>query len=269
MAQGTAYDLAGPAGAPVVVLIHGLGLTRRTWDDFIPDLARTYRVLRYDLCGHGESDLPAQKSGLTVLAGQLRTLLDHLDIDAAALIGFSLGGMINRRFTMESPERVTALAILNSPHERTAEAQRLVEERAAATASGGPAATIEQTLTRWFTPAFRRRDSGKVDWVRNTVLANDADNYTHHRQVLASGVPELIRPDPPIEKPALVMTCENDTGSTPAMTQAIASEIPGAEVLVIPELQHLGILERPELFINPLLGFLKRAPGLKTGAEQG
>ena len=261
MAEGTAYDLAGPADAPVVVLIHGLGLTRRTWDDFIPDLARSYRVLCYDLCGHGESGLPAQKPSLTVLADQLRTLLDHLDIDAAVLVGFSLGGMINRRFAMENPERVTALAILNSPHERTAEAQRLVEERAAATAVGGPAATIEQTLARWFTPVFRRRDTGKVDWVRNTVLANDTDNYTHHRQVLASGVPELIRPDPPIEKPALVMTCENDTGSTPAMTQAIASEIAGAEVLVIPDLQHLGLLERPELFIIPLLSFLKRTLG--------
>lgn len=267
MSDGTAYDLAGSADAPVVVLIHGLGLTRRTWDDFIPDLAPSYRVLCYDLCGHGESGLPAEKPSLTVLAGQLRRLLDHLDIDAAALVGFSLGGMINRRFTMESPERVTALAVLNSPHERTAEAQLLVEERAAATASGGPTATIEQTLTRWFTPAFRRLHGGKVDWVRNTVLANDADNYTHHRQVLASGVLELIRPDPPIEKPTLVMTCENDTGSTPAMTEAIDSEIPGAEALVIADLQHLGLLERPELFINPLLGFLKRVLGSKIGAQ--
>ena len=256
MSGGTAYDLAGPDDAPVVVLIHGLGLTRQTWDDFIPNLAQSYRVLCYDLCGHGDSDLPAQIPSLTVLSNQLCTLLDHLGIDAAALVGFSLGGMINRRFAMDHPERVTALAILNSPHERSADAQRLVEERAAATAAGGPAAKIEETLARWFTPDFRRLHTGKVDWVHKTVMANDVDNYTHHRQVLASGVLELIRPDPPIENPTLVMTCENDTGSTPAMTEAIASEIPGAQAWVIPDLQHLGLLERPDLFLPPLSDFL-------------
>ncbi len=49
MSGGTAYDLAGPADAPVVVLIHGLGLTRRIWDNFITSLAQSYRVLCYEL----------------------------------------------------------------------------------------------------------------------------------------------------------------------------------------------------------------------------
>ena len=90
-----------------------------------------------------------------------------------------------------------------------------------------------------------------VDWVRDTVLANRPDNYTRHRQVLASGVVELIRPDPPIPHPTLVMTCENDTGSTPAMSQGIGAEIEGAEVIIVPDLQHLGLLEEPQLFLEP------------------
>ena len=255
--QGTAYDLTGPASAPVVVLIHGLGLTRQTWADHVAALSGAYRVLTYDLSGHGESALPDRTPSLTVLSDQLCDLMDHLQITRAALIGFSLGGMINRRFAMDQPHRVSALVILNSPHERSPEAQRLVEERAAAS-DAGPAATIEATLDRWFTPGFRISDPDKVAWVRASVLANDPGNFARHRQVLAHGVKELIRPEPPITHRALVMTCENDTGSTPAMTTAIAAEIPGAEAIVIPALQHLGLIEQPSLFTVPILKFLTR-----------
>lgn len=256
IADGTAYELTGPANAPVVILIHGIGLTRRMWAEYVPVLAREHRVLVYDLCGHGETALPEHFPSLTVLSEQLRALMDGLDIDRATLIGFSLGGMINRRFALDYPGRVEALVVLNSPHERSPEAQHRVEERAAATAAGGPAATITETLERWFTPAFRRDHPDTVNRIRDAVLANDVDNYTKHRQVLASGVLGLIRPQPPITTPTLVMTCENDSGSTPAMSQAIALEIPKAEIIIVPGLQHLGLVERPELFTDPVLRFL-------------
>ena len=255
--QGTAYDLTGPATAPVVVLIHGLGLTRQTWADHLPALSGAYRVLTYDLSGHGETVLPDRMPSLTVLSDQLRDLMDHLSVARAALIGFSLGGMINRRFAMDHPDRVSALVILNSPHERSPEAQRLVEERAAAS-DAGPAATIEATLERWFTPGFRSSHPDAVARVRASVLANDPGNFAGHRRVLAHGVKELIRPEPPITHPTLVMTCENDTGSTPEMAGAIADEIPGAQVQIVPALQHLGLIEQPGLFTAPILDFLTR-----------
>lgn len=259
--DGTAYDLAGPEGAPVVVLIHGLGLTRATWTDHVPSFADRFRVLTYDLCGHGESALPKEPPSLTVLSEQILRLLDHLGVERAALVGFSLGGMINRRFAMDHPDSVTALVIQNSPHERDPAAQALVEQRARDTGAGGPAATIDETLGRWFTPGFLADHPETVAWVRETVLANDPGNYTGHRIVLAAGVTELIRPDPPITLPTLVMTCENDTGSTPAMSHAIAGEIAGAETIIVPGLQHLGLLERPDLFTGPTRDFLSRHAG--------
>ncbi len=252
---GTAYDLNGPATAPIVVLIHGLGLTRQTWVGHLPALTKDFRVLSYDLCGHGESALPTRMPSLTVLSDQLRDLMDHLNLPRAALIGFSLGGMINRRFAMDHPNRVSALVILNSPHERSPEAQRLVEERAAQSGDG-PAATIEATLDRWFTPSFHVNYPEAVAQVRANVLANDPSNFAQHRQVLAHGVLELIRPQPPITHPTLVMTCENDKGSTPDMSRAIVSEIPGAQVRIIPDLQHLGLIEQPEFFTKPIQDFL-------------
>ncbi len=254
--SGTSYELSGPPGAPVLVLVHGLGLTRATWDGFVPAFQQDYRVLTYDLSGHGESALPQEKPCLMVLSNQLVALLDELTIARAAIVGFSLGGLINRRFAIDHPSRVMALVILNSPHEREPEAQCLVEERAAQTSAGGPGATIDSTLERWFTPAFQKNSADVVAKIRALVLANDPENYTQHRQVLAGGVVELIRPVPPITAPTLVMTCEHDSGSTPAMAHAIASEIAGAQTEIVPGLQHLGLIERPDLFIQPILQFL-------------
>lgn len=258
-AAGTAYDLTGPKGAPVVAMIHGLGLTRdATYREMIPMLTERYRLLSYDLCGHGETALPKAEPSLTVLSEQLITLMDELGIEQAALVGFSLGGMINRRVAMDHPDRVSALCILNSPHERGEAQQKLVEERARDTSAGGPGATIDATLARWFTPAFCAARKDVLDEVRDVVMANHHGNYAKHRFVLAAGVVELIRPEPPITHPTLIMTCENDSGQPPAMSHAIASEIEGSEVIILPELQHMGLVERPDLFAEPVVEFLRR-----------
>lgn len=254
---GTVYEIDGPEDAPVVVLIHGLGMNRGTWDRYVPALADRYRVVRYDLAGHGETPPSSDTPDLTMFSDQCIELMDELGIDSAAMVGFSLGGMINRRIAIDHPARVSALAILNSPHERGDEAQRLVEERAEASAAGGPAATIDATLERWFTAGFRATEPAYVNTIRSWVLANDIEVYAQNRWVLANGVVELINPQPPITAPTLVMTCENDSGSTPEMSRSIASEIPNAEVIIVPGRQHLGLLEDPDAFIQPLLPFLK------------
>lgn len=257
--DGTAFDLLGPQGAPVIALIHGLGLTRATWDEHLPALSERFRVLNYDLAGHGDSAVPKGEITLSTFSEQLVRLMDHLRIEQVAAVGFSLGGMINRRLVMDHPDRVRALGILNSPNERGVEAQAQVEQRAKDTTAGGAAATIDATLARWFTVDFRNDAPDTVGKVRAGVLANDPEAYAKCRWVLANGVLELIRPEPPITTPALVMTCEHDTGSTPAMSRAIASEIEGAEVIILPGLKHMGLVERPELFTGPVLEFLDRA----------
>jgi pimeloyl-ACP methyl ester carboxylesterase len=248
--NGSRYELSGPADAPVLALIHGLGLNRRIWDSYRSRLEQRYRVLAYDLYLFSE---------------QLVGLLDELAIEQCALVGFSLGGMINRRLALDHPERVTALAILNSPHERGDEAQARAQRQAMDAAAGGPGATLEAAIERWFTPAFRSSHDEYIELVRGWVLANDPVIYACCRQVLAFGVVELIRPQPPITHPTLVITCEHDSGSTPAMSQAIASEIEGAGVIIVPDLQHMGLVENASFFIAALADFMDTVPPVVTG----
>ncbi len=257
--MNTAHELHGPAGAPVVVLIHGLGLNRRIWCAFTEALSGRYQVLVYDLFGHGASAPPPGAVSLSLFSNQLRALLDALGVERCAVAGFSLGGMINRRFAMDFPERAAALAVFNSPHKRSAQEQKLVEQRAARAAEGGMAAALDGTMARWFTPEFRAAQPEYIAQVRQWVRANDPAVYAECRRLLAGGVAELTGLQPPLSHPALVMTCENDSGSTPTMSRAIAAEIPGAQVCIIPGLRHMGLVERPAEFIKPLLQFLARA----------
>ena len=85
--NGTTYEITGPDDALGVVLIHGLGLTRAVWQWLLPDLHK-FRVLTYDLIGHGETAPPEGQPTLKDLADQLANLLDHLAISLKALLGY-------------------------------------------------------------------------------------------------------------------------------------------------------------------------------------
>lgn len=253
--DGTAFELIGPKDAPCVVLIHGLGLSRRLWDDHLSAFS-DFRLLTYDLYGHGESAPAPREADLALYSDQIAGLMVHLEIEEAHIVGFSIGGMINRRFALDHSSRMLSLVILNSPHNRGEDAQKAVEDRAKSVREQGAFSTFDAALKRWFTPAYLEKGKGPKlvrDW-RGQV---DAESYAQTAWVLANGVRELIAPDPPVVAPTLVMTCENDSGSTPHMSYDIGAEIDGAEVSIIPKLQHLGLMEDPAAFTDPIVRFLK------------
>lgn len=254
-ADGTAYSISGPEGAPVIALIHGLGLSQAIWREHVPYLAAQYRVLTYDLYGHGKSAPPPDTATLKVYSDQLASLLDALSLGSAAIVGFSIGGMINRRFALDHANRVSALVILNSPHNRGEQAQEQVEDRAAKVREQGTMSTLDDALQRWFTPDYLLIGDGP-SLVRQWRQQVDPESYAQAAWVLANGVRELIQPSPPITTPTLVMTCENDTGSTPDMSYAIAAEIEGAQTIIVPQLQHLGLMQEVNAFVKPIIHFL-------------
>ena len=257
--EGTVYSLTGPTEAPVVVFIHGLGLCCDFFADMLPAFI-PYRVLTYDLYGHGASKPSRSEASLTVYADQLAGLLDHLEIGQAHIVGFSIGGMINRRFALDYPKYTASLVILNSPHDRGLQAQALVEDRAKSVCDQGAFSTFDAALERWFTPGYLATGFG-VNNVRIWREMVDADSYAQAAWVLANGVIELTGRDGEINVPTLVITCENDNGSTPEMSYSIASEITDAITIIIPNLKHLGLMECSSGYTKPLLDFLGRQQG--------
>lgn len=255
--DGTEYEIWGAAG-PAVILVHGLGLNRSMWQWQTGALSQRYRVIAYDLYGHGGSSPPPTKPSLSLLSDQLFRLMDHLRIEKAAIAGFSLGGMIARRFAMDRPERLWALAILHSAHRRDPQAHRAIQSRVDLARRDGPQATVEAALTRWFTDAFRTSHPAIMDHIRKSILANDSAIYPDFYQLLVDGIAELIAPSPLIACPALVVTGDEDHGNSPDMTRAIAAEIPGASAVILPGLRHLAMIEASELYNASLMSFLRR-----------
>lgn len=256
--DGTAYALEGPATAPVVVLIHGLGLNRQCWQWMKPALTDRYRVLSYDLYGHGQSAPPPETPSLSLFSKQLAALLDHCKIEKAAITGFSLGGMIARRFAQDAPVRTAALAILHSPHKRSTEAQGAILKRVDQARREGPQATVEAALDRWFNTPFKEANPEMMELVRSWVTANDISIYHTIYRVLADGIDDVVAPVPPICCPTLVVTGDEDYGNGPEMSRAIADEIKGAECVILPGLRHMALAEDPDTVNAVLRRFLDR-----------
>ena len=99
---------------PSVLLVHGLGLNKNMWNWQIKELSENYTVITYDLYGHGESKPPEGKVNLKLFSNQILDILNYFKIDKTALFGFSLGGMIVRRFAIDHSDRLWSLGILNS-----------------------------------------------------------------------------------------------------------------------------------------------------------
>ena len=254
--DGTRYELTGPKSAPVVILIHGLGLNKDCWQWLTPDLANSYRILSYDLYGHGGSVDPTKQPSLSLFSKQLSSLLDHCDISQGVIVGFSLGGMIARRFAQDAPKRSLAMIILHSPHTRSEAAQASILARVDQARIMGPQSTVEAALERWFTSGFMEANPNLMDKVRQWVIANSREVYHTIYSVLATGIDEIVKPNPALTLPSLVLTGEEDFGNGPEMADAIAVDIEGAKVLVFPGLRHMALVEAPTVVNKPILEFL-------------
>ena len=254
--DGTNFTLNGPNMAPVVVLIHGLGLNKDCWQWMIPDLTDSYRVLSYDLHGHGESNDPVTEPNLSLFSKQLKDLLDYCKIQKAVIIGFSLGGMVARRFAQDFPQKLQGMVILHSPHKRSNAAQAAILKRVDQARTLGPQSTVEAALERWFTDPFRKANQNLMDKIRQWVMANRKEVYHTIYKVLATGIDEIVKPNPAIISPSLVITGDQDFGNGPEMAFAIAAEIPGAKALVLPALRHMALAESPKAVNKPIRDFL-------------
>lgn len=104
------YDVTG-RGRPMV-LLHGGGLDLRMWDAVLPRLSSAGRILRWDAPGHGASTAPGRPTADT--AEDLRGLLDHLQIDRATLMGFSMGAGTAAGFAIRYPGRVRQLVLIST-----------------------------------------------------------------------------------------------------------------------------------------------------------
>lgn len=241
-----------------VVLVHAIGCDLRMWGALEAALAPRLRVIRVDVRGHGASLASPRPFTLDDLAEDVVGVLDRAGAARAHWVGLSLGGMIGQAFALRHPARLDRLVIANSTSSYGPEGRGMWEARAQAVRAGGLAALKDLVLERYFSAAFRARHADVVEEFGRRFLRTPAEGYIACCEAIAgldcAGRLGAIR------APTLVIAGGADAATPVAMSQAIAREIPGARLAIIPGAAHLSAVEDPAAF-NTLVGdFLKAHP---------
>jgi 3-oxoadipate enol-lactonase len=248
------YTEDGPAGAPVVVLSNSLGATRGMWDLQVPALAERYRVITYDVRGHGDSPAPPGPYTLDDLVDDVAALLDDVGAERAHLIGVSLGGMTAMRMAVREPHRVHRLVLLCTSASTDAGPFR---ERAAAVRRSGTAPLAPSVVSRWVTPAFATAHPEVVARLEAMVAGADDAGYAACCEVV--GDVELRADLPRITAPTLVLSGAEDQALPPEHQRVIAEGIPGAELITLSPAAHIPTVEQPLQVTGAILGHLDAA----------
>jgi 3-oxoadipate enol-lactonase len=254
-------SLDGPAGKPVLVLGNSLGTSRQVWEPQLPALAGRFRLLRWELPGHGGPPGPGPAGNAATPPGPYRladlgsavlALLDRFGIERAHYAGISIGGMVGMWLAANAPDRIGALGLCcTSAHMPPASAWL---ERAAAVRSSGLAPITGQSLGRWFTAAFRRAAPGTVAAYAATLEEVDPAGYAGCCEALAAMDlrPALGR----IGAATLVIAGSEDPAAPPPHAALLASRIPGARLTVLRGAAHLANVQAPGPVTAALLAHL-------------
>lgn len=247
----THYEIGGDG--PWLVLIHGVGLDLHMWSQQIAALEKYRRVLRYDLIGHGETPPAGDSLRLGDFVSQLYELMNRLGVKRAEIAGFSMGATVAQAFALEHPAMTEKLVLISGVHERSDDARGAVQARLRQAETEGIASTIDASVSRWFTPAFRSGRPEEIEKIKTRLASNTREGFLPAYRMFAGMESELAGRLGAIGAPTLVVTGEHDSGSTPEMARRMSEEIPGAVCHILPHVRHLLPVEAA----NELNGLLK------------
>lgn len=255
----TAVDVsctvAGPAGAPVVVLSTSLGATRAMWDAQVPALAERYRVVTYDTRGHGESPVPPGPYDLDDLVDDVVALLGDVGARRAHVVGLSLGGMTAMRLAAREPQLVDRLVLLCTAAHMDSSVYR---ERARQARTDGTASFAPAVVSRWVTPDYAAANPGHVAELEAMVAGIPDEGYAGCCAAIAGM--DLREDLGRIAAPTLVVSGAQDPATPPELQRAIADAVPAATLLTVTPAAHLANLEQPRRVTDALLAHLDGSP---------
>lgn len=245
-------DLRG-AGRDVVY-VNSLGSDLRIWDAVVSRLAAAgYGALRYDLRGHGLSDLGAPPKLIADHVADLAAIMEARGVSKATVCGVSVGGVIALGLSKTHPERVARLILSNTGAKIGT--PEMWNPRIAAVEQGGVAAVAEAVLERWFPPAFRQSGGGVFALARNMLIRTPAAGYVATCVALRDS--DLTQAARGVKVPALCVAGELDGSTPPSLVRALADLVPGSDYHEIAGAGHLPGLQTPAEFAERMIAFLK------------
>jgi pimeloyl-ACP methyl ester carboxylesterase len=254
------YEMMGE-GHPLV-LIHGGYMDRRMWDDQFAVFAQHYRVVRYDVRGFGQSELPPVPY---TDREDLSHLLSFLGLEKTSLMGLSLGGEIAIDFTLDYPHMVDALILVGSSISGAPIMDLVTQEQ------------LQQYHKQWapFEEAQARRDlAGMVEGIMSHPTLVPSASYPSARQRVRENLSEYSfawvleshqkqATEPPawgrlkeIHVPTLLILGGDDDQLPYTMADKLEQDLPNVKRVTIPQTHHMPNMEKPDEFNRVVLDFL-------------
>jgi pimeloyl-ACP methyl ester carboxylesterase len=252
----------GPEGAPVLLMLHGFTYSLETWDALARDLSSDFRIVRYDLLGHGltgpdrqERYAPEDRAAFTA------EVMNALGIERAVLVGNSLGGLVAWRFASVEPERVTALVLVSPgayPMNGAGAEAAPVPPLVAAYLRTAPEAGVRAAAAQVYA------DPAAVPEARLATL-RDMMRREGNGEAFVASLERFTLPDPgealaSIAVPTLIVWGAEDRVIPPAQGKRMAAVMPDARLLTYDGVGHVPQEEAPDRLAADMRAFLAALP---------
>jgi 3-oxoadipate enol-lactonase len=250
------YQVDGVAGAPWLVLSNSLATNLAMWDDQVRELSRSYRVLRYDQRGHGESEAPAGRYSFDQLIADAVALMDALAIKQAHFGGLSMGGATAFGFTQRHPDRLDRVIVADTPCQSTPTTAQQWEERIVIAQKDGMEALVEPTIGRWFPPETVKANPPHVEKVRRMIRTTPVNGFIGCAAALAHH--DFRSTIDKVKRPVLFLVGAKD-GTTPGPMRQMHEALPGSKFVELAGAGHISNLDQPQAFTRTIQEFLTAA----------
>jgi len=238
--------------APTLVFANSLGTTLHLWDLVLPHLPEGLRIVRYDMRGHGQSDVPDGPYTMGALVSDAAAVCDAAEVKDALFVGLSVGGMVAQGLTVERPDLIRAMVLSNTAAKIGN--PPLWQDRIDAVTRDGLAKMADTVMERWFGKDFRQ--SPAVTPWREMLIATPVAGYAGTCAAIAGT--DFYTPTSGLRIPTLGIAGSEDRATPPDLVRETVDLIPGSQFALMRRAGHLPCAEQPEAYAALLSDFITK-----------
>ena len=250
--HGNYYEFSEVEKSPTTIFIHGVGLDNTMWypqKDYFQDQS----VLFYDLLNHGQSKGGFKNLNFEIYSNQLLNLINELQLDKINIVGFSIGALIAQHFTEKYFYKVNKLVLIGSVFQRSDKQIETVQKRYNE-ALNGTSITID-SIKRWFSENYLNTNPHVYEFFYNLLERKKNENFLPAYKIFVNSDNYHINYSN-FNMPTLIMTGENEVGSTPLMSEGINKEIKNSILCIVKNAKHGVTIEKSEKVNTKISNFL-------------